>query len=337
MLRKCFILLVLFASAGCGTQQFKADTFHVDEMIGWGPQGMAWNGKEMIIGHERLISHVTSIEMGRFSSTDSPYTSDGFYLYSRTPISISLPKPIKICGLAWEGACCESGYLWIADSLNKEIIKIKSNGEIIKTMAFPGQTPNGLAFDGSALWAADSGRAKIYRISPVDESVMFEFNSPIKEPTGLAWDYSNLWIVGMDACKDTISGCVVPRLVKLDIVAGIVTHEIELPEQIKSPSALEWSNGSLWVADTKLSRVFRLSDKGSEIQDPTNYISAVTVQQKKLLPPKRLTIKDMPKIESDKRDAEEARRLAEETRRAAEDAKKAAEKAEKAFELQQRK
>lgn|GEM_PF-529245 len=338
--------LCLFLVAACGPQQFKTPLFQTDDNLGWGPNGLAWNGRDLILGSGNLVIEVSSVQTGAFIDVDFPYNADGYFSLAQNPISF--PMPVKICGLAWEGECCGRGALWIADSLNKEILKTNARHQILRRFPSPGDSPIGLAFDGTDVWIADSKTARIYKISSADGSTLNEFISPVKKPLGLAWDCSNIWIIGMDSCKATSSDCYIPRLVKLNVKSGRVTDEIYLPKQIARPSSLVWVNGTMWVGDFALNRIFKLSSSSHEIADDTVYATPITTKQSEYREPKSIPIQELPpKVEETgslmedateaKEAAKEAKAAAEKAAGAAEEAKAAAEKAEKAFELQQKK
>ncbi|MCX8031204.1 MAG: hypothetical protein N3A59_06480 [Thermodesulfovibrionales bacterium] len=258
------VLTVLSLLMGCAQQQFKTFMFEPEPAIieNWGPNGIAWNGKNFIIGDNNIVIEHSDTQTGWFFSPNSLYNSDGFYKFPRNLVSLNkiVGRPIQICDLAWEGECCGKGFLWIADALNKEIIKLTGNYEFIKRIPSPAENPNGLTFDGKNLWVADSKDAKIYKISSEDGSVLEKFNSPVDIPTGLAWDCENLWIIGMNTCKPTSEDCYSRRLLKLNISTGKVTHEIKLPKQIIRPSALVWVDGILWTGDYYHNRIFKIKE-----------------------------------------------------------------------------
>lgn len=260
--------LSLLLFAGCGPKQFKADVFQANEMTGWGPEGLAWSGRDLVLGSERLLTFHTALETASFVGVASFYNSDGAYVFSRDPIVLTSSRPIQICGMAWEAGCCGDGFLWIANPLGKELLKVSMKNEIIASIPFPGEFPGGLAYDGKDLWAADSARSRIYRIA-VDGTVLGDFPSPITSPTGLAWDCEQLWVVGLESCRSATRDCDPPRLVRIDPQTGFVTREIPLPRQISRPASLEWFGGNLWIGDRNLNRVFMLPDSEPASPDPS--------------------------------------------------------------------
>ncbi len=333
-------LVSLFMVQGCA-QQFQTPLVQKNDITGWGASGMAWNGKALVVADDNLYMEAASVETGAYFGNADPYTNDGYYVMSKDPLSFPIPR--KICGLAWEDQCCGRGFLWAADSARKELIKINEMNDIVLVIPSPGNSPNGLAYDGKTLWVADSERSKIFRVSPMDGAVIAEFNSPVREPSGLAWDFSGLWITGQSPCSPDTLGCSWPRLVRLDVLRGVVTHEIELSTHITKPSSLEWVDGVLWVGDYPTNRIFKITSAGREVADGTVYTSPITVAPKAPASqkPRHLTAASPSHADRTAGDAraaaEEAKDAARQAQKAAEDAKKAAAKSEKAFELQQKK
>ncbi len=340
-----FIIPLLIFVTGC-VRQFKSPMFQPNDYLGYGPNGMTWNGRDLVIGDNRLIMEINSIETGPFLNNTSKLNSEGFYRFARDPEPVSgASSDLKICGLAWEGECCGKGFLWVADEGNKEILKLDAHNNVIKRFPSPGDSPSGLAFDGRDLWVSDSSESKIYKISTEDGSVLAEYNSPIKVPTDLTWDCENIWIIGLDECTSVTKSCYSPRLVKLDVKSGKVTEEQELPKQIVRPVSIVWVDGNIWIGDYELNRVFKVNVSPRQISDETVYTSPITYK------PRKIAVKEMseevrPEVKSEeakpstdeaKRAAEEARKAAEEAKEAARKAAEAAEKSKKAFELQQKK
>lgn len=319
--------------SGCGPQQFQSPMFQPGEVQGYGPDALAWNGRDLILGSGGFFIELRPTDTGSFFSINSPYNGTGFYSYTRDPVSLG--RSIRVCGLAWESDCCSRGSLWVADSLNKEIFKIDlENSNVSKRIPAPGETPIGLAFDGENLWSADTRSSRIFRISSRDGRVLSEYISPVKSPSGLAWDCTGIWVVGTDSCKHTSIDCYAPRMVRLDPVSGRVTHELRLPSQIVKPAGLVWGDGTFWLSDFVLNRIFMLPSRSvDDVADATVYSVPVSVKHKEVH--KVAVTQAVPPKEDDQRARDEARAAADEAKKAAEEAKKAAEQSKKAFELQQ--
>ncbi|MBF0591131.1 MAG: hypothetical protein HQL02_03480 [Nitrospirae bacterium] len=304
-------MFVLFTLSACA-QQFKTPMFQPFDSKGWGPNAMTYNGRDLLIGGRDIIFSLNSISTGPYSTITDLFTSDGRAMLSRFPVP--LPRLFTICGMAWEGECCEEGFLWIADSQNKEIVKLRFNDnqlmntfkmdgkeppKALKSLTLNGQylnieAPHGLTFDGQYLWIADARASKIYQLSTEDGSVVAAFNSPVKRPAGLAWDCESLWVVGYDTCRHVTEECQSPKLVKLDVKSGKVTQSIKLPYAITRPSALQWMKGNLWVADYSLNRVFIVTGP-SDVDDDIVYTIDIATKQPE--PPVQDKPEEQPQIE----------------------------------------
>ncbi len=331
------IFLVL---SGCGAQQFKTDVFQDFYSVGWGPSAMTWSGKDLIIGEETMVMELTSIDTGSFVGETFPYNSNGFFSFSRQPQSIRSVG--KISGLAWEGDCCGIGYLWVADSKYRQIVKLSPSHEVLRVFAAQGYTPQGLAFDGKDIWTADAFSSKIYKLSSESGQILSEITSPIERPLALAFDCGNLLILGLNTCKKASSDCIEKRLVKMNVLEGRFIEEISLPRQIQRPISLASAKDILWIGDRTLNRVFKISNSGSSLEDTKTYASAVTPTQDKK--PRKIEIVEKPQVMDKKEDpdeakkaADEAKKAADEAKKSADEAKKSADEAKKAFELQQKK
>ncbi|MBF0606135.1 MAG: hypothetical protein HQL61_01115 [Magnetococcales bacterium] len=308
--RGFFILyvVVLFTLSGCA-QQFKTPMFQPFDSKGWGPNGMAYNGRDLLIGDRDMVIALNTIRTGTYSSIHDLFTSDGKAMLSR--FTVPLPRLFTICGMAWEGECCENGFLWIADSQNKELVKLNFNdNQVVKTFKMDGketpnsltfggqplkiQAPHGLTFDGQHLWLADAREGKIYQISTEDGRVLSAFKSPVKSPSGLAWDCDGIWVIGYDTCRLVTEDCQRPKLVKLDAKSGKVTHAIDLPNAVTRPSALQWMKDKLWIADYVLNRVFIAYDP-YEVDDDTAY--AIKEPQPPVKPEVMQPIEELPPLE----------------------------------------
>lgn len=265
-----FFLTVSFS--GCGTPQFRSPMFQYNDYTTWGPNALTWNGRDLILGDRNLVMEINFIDTERYMAVDFLNEVEGYFRYARDPSSISSVKNLNISGLAWEGESASKGYLWVADSNNRQIVKLNANYEVLQQFDSPAEFPRGLAYDGNDLWVADAKNARIFKMSAADGSVLNEYQSPIKTPVGLAWDCEGLWILGMDSCKTVTSSCYEAKLVKLDIKTGKVMLEAGLPGQVVRPTAITWVDGILWVGDSQSNRIFRISAGGSSSKDDTVYL-----------------------------------------------------------------
>lgn len=329
-----FSVLVLFILSGCGAQQFKTDVFQNFYSAGWGPTAMTYNGRELIIGENTLVMELASIETGMYISENYPYNSNGFFNYIRQPQSIRSVS--KISGLAWENDCCGIGYLWVADPVNNQIVKISPSNEALKIISTTGFSPQGLAFDGKNLWTIDVSSGKIYTLNPENGVVLKVYASPIDKPLALAYDCDNLIILGLDDCKKQ-SDCINKRIVKMNAMTGKLTEEIKIPRQMQRPVSIAVDRDKLWIGDKLLNRVFKVDNSGENIsEEDKSYLIAYSppVESK----PRKIEITEkQPKTEETQKAVDEVKDAADKARKAADEARKAADEAKKAFELQQKK
>lgn len=86
-------------------------------------------------------------------------------------------------------------YLWIGDSGNNQVHKVrKSDGAVVAS--YPtGITTSGVAWDGQFVWVSDVYSSVIKAIDPGSGSVVDQFNGPGSSHPGLTWDGEALWTV----------------------------------------------------------------------------------------------------------------------------------------------
>ncbi|MEO5357407.1 MAG: hypothetical protein H7844_08920 [Nitrospirae bacterium YQR-1] len=287
---KIAVLLLPLLNFSCAWYS-DTPTFTPFDDRGWGPNAVTWNGRDFILGDRSIYYSIGFLDVA--SVDDITRTKVLNFMLEKFPVPI--PKYVNICGLAWEGDCCENGFLWIADSLGKEIIKLSmQNNSIVSTLHTPGDKPTGLAFDGESLWVADGGTSKIYKVSPATGDIEAEFFSPVKDPTGVSWDCAKpgLWVIGHNACVTaSYSDCTKADLVKIDVKSGKIVQRASLPAAVKRPSDVVWVDGDLWVTDYALNRVYRIiSSWVYEVKDDTVYKSPITAKRQNLIKKKKETV-----------------------------------------------
>lgn len=254
------VLLLIFLS-GCAPQQFKTDLFSASEHESQvGPTGLAWDGKNLIMGTTNQITFARNIVTEPFYSFSKADTSlnGGAYSSGRFPGPQRIID-MDICGMAWEGECCGEGFLWIADAKNDRIIKMKPNLDFESQFQSPVPAPNGIAFDGKSLWIVSKYSFKIIQFNPDMQSIENIYYSPIQRPTGLTWDCNGyIWVIGIDDCRTSEKRCYKPRLISISVKTGEITHEVKLPKAITRPTSVTLAEKYFWVGDYNLNRVFKI-------------------------------------------------------------------------------
>lgn len=262
------LLLLLFSS--CGYQQFKTDlfaSFEHDSQVG--PTGLAWDGKNLVMANANQILFARNIVTDAYYSfSKDTLINGGAYTSGRFPGPQRLQ--MDICGMAWEGACCSEGVLWMVDGKRDLIMKIKPDREVISEFPSPVKSPNGIAFDGHDLWLVSKGSRKIVRFNPDIKAIENVYFCPIERPTGITWDCNGfIWVVGMDNCRTTGDRCTSSRMVQLDIKSGQFIHEMPLPPMVRRPSSVVLGEGCFWVGEYDLNRIFKIAYKKRKMKPLT--------------------------------------------------------------------
>lgn len=330
MIRYLLLCSMILTCIAC-SQQLRMDVSGVGETIPTGPSALTWDGKNIIVAKEGLIAFIDNIDT---ATTGSIYKYEGHYFFDRYPITItSKDNPPYITGLAWQKTFGAAGYIWVADSANRRLLKVSPQGDVLRKINIPSIYLEDITFDGQHLWAADSKRGKIFKLSTADGSVLAEYLSPVTLPTALAWDGKYLIVTGIVDPNFLQTTSENVKIVKLDVDTGKVIANVHIPKHfaqhlssLSMPTGMVWINDKIWISDRNSGMVVILSDWTYASEDPKNYKLTTT----------STTFKKVP-VKEKAQDIEEAKRAAEEARKAAEEAKKAAEAAKKAFELQQKK
>ncbi len=347
-MKKIAFIILLILVVGC-TGQLRTDVAGVGETVPTGPDAITWDGKNLIIAKEGLIVFLEDIDL---ASADSIYNYEGHYFFDRFPITITSQENTPfITALAWQSAknIPGGGYLWVADTGNKRILKVTPQGDVVSKFNKLPFYPEDMTFDGEFLWVADSKRNKIFKVSTEDCAVLETFISPVKNPSGIAWDGRYIIIIGYKEVDDftELSKPVEPqfqhsinskspytqttiKIVKLDPQTGQIVREVIPSRHLTSPVGMVYVEDYLWISDRNAGKIFRVQDMGFASEDKNIYKVETPVAS-----PKKLEVKTT--VKQEPKDAEEAKQWAEEARKAAEEARKAAEAAKKAFELQQKK
>jgi sugar lactone lactonase YvrE len=96
---------------------------------------------------------------------------------------------LRAGGLAFLGALiCLSGPAWADEGT-------AAPGTVLQQFAAPGDSPQGLAWDGQHLWLIDAKSKRLYQLDPVNGKVLSSTDAPGARPMALAWDGQQLWTV----------------------------------------------------------------------------------------------------------------------------------------------
>ncbi|MCL6642293.1 MAG: PKD domain-containing protein [Candidatus Bipolaricaulota bacterium] len=127
-----------------------------------------------------------------------------------------------------------------------------------KSLAAPGQSPLGIAWDGSALWVVDTTdfeTYKLYRVDPQTGSVLQSFDAPTIIPDALAWDGSRLWLI--DGAES--------KLLQIDPANGKVLKTLAAPGTY--PTGIAHDGSALWVADADELKIFQVNPVTGKVID----------------------------------------------------------------------
>jgi hypothetical protein len=119
-------------------------------------------------------------------------------------------------------------------------------GDIIHTIPAPGPSTEGLAWDGTYLWASDNSNDYVYQLDPSDGSILTSFRAPPGSyPNDMTWDGVYLWVAvnnGDTIFQITTSGTIVKSF----------------PSPYTGPDGLAWDGEYLWHTDFNSGLLYKL-------------------------------------------------------------------------------
>lgn len=152
-----------------------------------------------------------------------------------------------------EGLAWDGTYLWHADYKTDKIYKLNTSGKVLKTIDAPGTYPLGLGWDGSSLWLVEYKTHKIYKLNK-DNSWGPYFEGFGDYPEGLTWDGSYLWL----------SDSGTEKIYKVT-TSGQVLKSFKTPGIY--PKDLAWDGSHLWNIDSNSDKIYKLTTKGEVLEN----------------------------------------------------------------------
>src|SRR5579864_4749807 len=112
-----------------------------------------------------------------------------------------------------------------------------------------GNSPSGLAFDGTSLWVTQTGSSQVTKIRPWDGTVLgtFDIGAEGANPASITFDGSNLWVAAQDG-----------SVRKLRAADGAVLGSYTLGG---TSSALVFDGANIWTAAASKDNVAQISSK----------------------------------------------------------------------------
>ena len=181
--------------------------------------GLAWDGSHLWLSDisTRRAYRLDATSCSVVSSIPLPGTLptglawDGTYLWSSdantdryyqlNPSNGAVISSFASPGIFPTGLTHHAGNLWGADINCTNVVcpdrvdKVSTLGMLLNTFAPPGPFPAGLASDGVNLWHSDNALDLIYKVNPLNFSVLDQFPAPGNTTNDLAWDGRYLWMI----------------------------------------------------------------------------------------------------------------------------------------------
>lgn len=147
-------------------------------------------------------------------------------------------------GIAWDGS-----NFYVSDDTAETIYVVDENFNYIREFSSPETYQTDLAFDGTYLLEGTQETDKIWTLDPQDGSIISMFSSPLGNPSGIAWDGSNIWLANgvLFGNEDYIY--------KLNR-NGVILEQYLSPGTY--PTGLAFDGQYLWCVDWKTDMIYQL-------------------------------------------------------------------------------
>ena len=142
----------------------------------------------------------------------------------------------------------DGGALWFADSTNNEVVRY-SLRDGVRSEVVVGSAPMALAFDGTSMWVANSGSDNVMKIGPKNLAKSGPFTVGAS-PSALVFDGTYMWVA------NTVGNSVT----QLNLDGSTAsTYNVQ-----QSPSMMVYDGKAIWVASKTGSTVTRIGFDGTK-------------------------------------------------------------------------
>jgi hypothetical protein len=152
------------------------------------------------------------------------------------------------------GVLCARGKVYVTGGIANGtlyLINPQDNGGVASSIASTGNSPQGIAYDGSRIWTANAGGS--VSIIGVSGSPVTTVTTNLISPQGIIYDGANIWVT------DNL-GLSVDKLKKLDPVDGHVLLDVTVGDLPQFPA---FDGTNIWVPNSNSSSVSVVRAVGS--------------------------------------------------------------------------
>lgn len=152
------------------------------------------------------------------------------------------------------GVLCARGKVYVTGGISNGtlyLINPQDNGGVASSIASTGNSPQGIAYDGSRIWTANaSGSVSIFGVNGGTGTTV---TTGLVSPQGIIYDGTNMWVT------DNLAGSV-DRLKKLDTVDGHVLLNVSVGDLPQFPA---FDGINIWVPNSNSSSISVVRAVGS--------------------------------------------------------------------------
>lgn len=146
----------------------------------------------------------------------------------------------------------------IASSLSFSLQARATTGDVVQSFPSSFESPDGLMWDGTALWATDCSTTRIDKVDPQTGEVIGSIDVRGVNSDELAWDGQNMWMSDHTASEMPGADAPPPRLYRVDPQTGAVLSYLAAPGMSKYPMGVAWDGQRVWNVDLRDRRIFEL-------------------------------------------------------------------------------
>ncbi|RMI20262.1 MAG: T9SS C-terminal target domain-containing protein [Calditrichaeota bacterium] len=137
---------------------------------------------------------------------------------------------------------------------------VLDTGDVVHTIPAPGNLPQGLTWDGAALWVSDITKDMIFRVDTSNGAVLKSFAAPADHIEGLAWDGTDLW-----AAQNAGGPGGPSTLFRVDTLTGAVLQSFT--PRGNWVHGITWDGAYLWGNDFADKKLFQYDPATGQVLD----------------------------------------------------------------------
>ena len=192
------------------------------------PRGLAFHNNELWVADE---------------------TDDKYYKINSSTGDIITEHSVS--ELSAEGIAFIGDSLYSVDDIQDRIYDVYSDLLSLSQYDTPGSVPAGFTYDGTYIWALDSGTDKLYKLTSSTGAVITSYDSPALNPADITWDGTYLWILTTDD----------DNIYQINPTNGATISSFSTPSS--NPVGLVYVDNNFYTSDPITNKIYSISTTGT--------------------------------------------------------------------------